>query len=104
MKDNTYSSQGKYQTRSMLLAVTMCLSGVFLVATLKLENRRMGYQLLKLSQSEKLLFQANREKKSELANLAAPERIERLNQSIEKIQGRSLSVQIMRAQRPEVDL
>ena len=48
---------------------------LFVFAFIKMENRRMGYSLVKLTQQEKQLRHKQREKALKLAKMTGPERV-----------------------------
>lgn len=66
-----------YPFFSILIIVGTLLS----LVVLQMEERRMGYVLLKLSRENKMLIEEKREKSALLAKMTRPQQVERLAQS-----------------------
>lgn len=58
------------------VSVVIVILSLFLMVFLKMEARRMGYNVLKLSREFKVVEQNKRKKQMKLAKLVRPERIE----------------------------
>lgn len=61
-----------------LISLFLVWSFLFLTVFIKMENRRLGYEALKLYQKEKQAREEKRQKMAELARLNSPERIRRV--------------------------
>lgn len=63
------------------ISILMIVSTLLGLVILQMEERRMGYVLLKLSRENKTLIEEKREKSAMLAKLTRPQQVERLAQS-----------------------
>ncbi len=63
-----------------ILSVFFIISTLFIVVFLKMEERRQGYEILKLTQEHRHLIEDKREKNMHLAKITRPQLVEKLAQ------------------------
>lgn len=62
------------------LSILLIISSLFLIVFAKMEERRVGYSLIKLTREQKLVVEEKREKILKLAKLTRPEHVEKVAQ------------------------
>lgn len=68
-------SKQQVKTLRPFLSILIIMGFLFVFAFIKMENRRMGYSLVKLTQQEKQMRHKHREKILRLAKMTGPERV-----------------------------
>lgn len=63
------------------LSIVFIISSLFLIVFAKMEERRVGYLLIKLTREQKLAIELKRDRILKLAKLTRPEHVERVAQS-----------------------
>jgi uncharacterized membrane protein (DUF106 family) len=75
------------------LSILLIISTLFALVFLQMEERRMGYSLLKLTRDQRKVIEERRQRSSSLAKITRPERVERLAQSrmsLKKVQANQI--------------
>lgn len=71
-------SKQKVKTIKPFISIALFMCFLFIIAFIKMENRRMGYSFMKLAQKEKTLRNKQRERAIKLATMTGPERVQLL--------------------------
>ena len=66
------------ETIKPFASILILMSFLFILAFVKMENRRMSYVFLKLVSQEKQLINKQRKKRIQLAEMTGPERVRNL--------------------------
>lgn len=69
-------SQQQVKTINPFISVLLVMGFLFTFAFIKMENRRLGYSFMKLTQKEKVLRNQQRKKSIQLARMMGPERVQ----------------------------
>ena len=76
----SYSQEGWGEIKPVV-SLVMIVASLLVLAMVKIEERRMGYELLKLSRQQRLLVEEKRVKTIRVAKLLKPQQIERIAHS-----------------------
>lgn len=85
--------RNEIQALKPFLSVVILISSLFILVFLQTEERRMGYELLKLSRLQREVIEERRMKSMQLAKMTRPQNIERVAQSritLKKIQANQI--------------
>ena len=75
------------------LSVLFIISTLFILAFMRMEERRLGYVILKLTHTQRQVVEEKRTKTMELARLMRPQHVEKMAQShftLKKIQSNQI--------------
>jgi hypothetical protein len=81
------------QSLKPFLSILLIISTLFALVFLQMEERRMGYALLKLSRDQRKVIEERRQRSNLLAKITRPEHVERLAQSrmsLKKVQANQI--------------
>ena len=85
--------QSRLDNVKPFLSVLFIIATLFSLVFLQMEERRMGYVLLKLSHEQREIIEVKREKSMQLAKVLRPEHVERMAQSkftLQKVQANQI--------------
>ena len=81
------------QSLKPFLSVLLIIATLFGLVFLQMEERRMGYVLLKLNREQRDIIEERRQRSSLLAKITRPEHVERIAQSrmtLKKVQAKQI--------------
>jgi hypothetical protein len=64
-----------------IISIVMVVASLMVLVMLKIEERRMGYEMLKLSRQQRILVEEKRIKTIKIAKLLKPQQIEKMAHS-----------------------
>jgi hypothetical protein len=92
MLDKKHSSEWKNDLKPFL-SLLFIISTLFVLVFMQMEERRLGYVILKLTHEQRQVVEQKREKTMELAKLTRPQHVERMAQSrftLKKVQSNQI--------------
>lgn len=93
LKAHIIPSTEDIQTLKPFLSVLLIISTLFGLVFLQMEERRMGYALLRLNREQRKVVEERRQRSSLLAKMTRPEHVERVAQSrmtLKKVQAKQI--------------
>ena len=82
-------SQDELKHLKPFVSIFLIVSSLFVIVFAKMEERRIGYQVLKITREQRLAVESKRERVVRLAKLTRPQHIEKLVQdklTLKKVQ------------------
>lgn len=73
--------KAEVQSLKPFISVLIIISTLFGLVFLQMEERRMGYELLKLNRDQRAIIEERRQKSVMLARISRPQNVERVAQS-----------------------